>query len=185
MACRNLVMVGYFLSVKGFFFFCVCVQQVSVSRLDWCRASSWVQGSAFCRFSMQGRCGCSQREGGHRPTPRHTDRVFRSRLHPITRPLLHTQASTIIFCPFFPFLFYAPHLSVQHAFLSISHPAVFTSQSKCLSIRRFAAMPSKKKTLSTLMHIHYHAFFRSSFLAIYFSHSLFGSRSPCQGPRGV
>lgn len=89
--------------VVGCFLLVLCVHQVSVSRLDWCRASSWVQGSAFCRFSMQGRCGCSQREGGHRPTPQHTDTVFCSRPHPITRPLLHkhTQLSTIILCPSF------------------------------------------------------------------------------------
>ncbi len=143
------------------------MQQVSVSRQDWCRASSWVQGSAFCLFSMQGRCGCSQREGGHRPTPRHTDRVFRSWPHPITHTHTHSQPSTIIFCRFLSFPFYTPHLSVQHALLSVSHPAVFTSQSVCsaclpfcptscclhlcqnvsvsISCSRFAAMPSKKK----------------------------------------
>lgn len=34
-------------------------------------------GSAFCRFSMQGRCGCSQSEAGRRPPPTHTH----ARLH--------------------------------------------------------------------------------------------------------
>lgn len=34
------------------------------------------------------------------------------------------------------------------------------------------------------MHIHYHPFFRSTLLVIHFSHSLFVSRSPCQGSRG-
>lgn len=66
MACHNLVMVGYFLSVKGFFF--LCVQQVSVSRLDWCRASSWVQAphsaALVCKAgvaAVRGRVGTGRR----------------------------------------------------------------------------------------------------------------------------
>lgn len=46
---------------------CVCV-----CRWGWCREGSRAVGSAFCRFSMQGRCGCSQREAERRPLPTHT-----------------------------------------------------------------------------------------------------------------
>lgn len=150
MPCCNL-MVCYILSVKGF----VCAS--SVSRLDWCRASSWVQDSAFCCFSIQGRCGCSQRQGGHRLMPRHTDTVFHSciQLHAPCYTNTQPQPSTFLFCPFFLSLFNTAHLSVRHAI------PVFPSLSKCLLVHLFPAMPSKKKKrhpLSTLIHIHDHPF---------------------------
>lgn len=123
---------------------------VSVSRLDWCRASSWVQGSAFCRFSMQGRCGCSQREGGHRPTPQHTDTVFCSRPHPITRPLLHKHTHTTkhnnFLCFFFPFLYGSSVCSACLPFhLTFCCLPLWQNASLSVSCSCFLAMPSKKK----------------------------------------
>lgn len=109
---------------------------------------------------------------------------------PITHTHTHSQPSTIIFCPLFSFPFYTPP-SVCSACL----PFCLTScclhlcqnVSVSISCSRFAAMPSKKKK-TVLFWFYAHplsSFLRSSFLVIYFSHSLFGSRSPCQRPRGV
>ncbi len=161
MVCRYLV-VGYFLSVNIFF---VCSKWAWVGRIGAERAAgsrALHSASLVCKAgvaAVRGRVGTGRRLD--------TQTVFRSWPHPITHTHTHSQPSTIIFCHFLFFPFYTPHLSVQHAFLSVSHPAVFTSQSVCsaclpfcptscclhlcqnvsvsISCSRFAAMPSKKK----------------------------------------
>lgn len=185
---------------------CACM---SASLLDWCRASSCVQGSAFCRFSMQGRCGCSQREGGLRPPPLHTDGVFRSRLGPITRPPLHTHAPprTLKYCSvlsFYPqrcchfFLFSSLYASSVRFTCLPLHLAscFFISQSKNISPCRLhpsdavisLGRPLFKKDNSRLLWctpaislfpIKPLFFWRP---VICFSQKLFSSRSPVRNP---
>lgn len=106
---------------------CVCV-----CRRDWCRESSPAAGSALCRFSMQGRCGCSQREAWRRPPPTrtHSHTVSLSLSHTYTHCVFHSKPSymTLIthICLFIIFLHFP--LSLLQSFLSCLFLCVFLTQ---------------------------------------------------------